>query len=314
MTGSDPANSPGSEGYAFVFHPGEAEKGFVVFVRDDGVVTTARQVTATVDHRYDTYTPGNPPSSATVAIINTTVPMVAPPPPDPPPPADFELPTDLQPQVEALGDRARDPAKAQTIMMGTFVDAGGTSWPRAEVKQQTTGHLRVENVKANNAPIFFDGEAVRSNGVRAARTLSHADEGIVESFALDSVLGLLTSADHGAAASLLGQGFRPDSSVAPNYTGPSYDIFEMVGQVDVGGTVSDLGKRYYFDSATGLLLRTTYTDGVRVETRFSNWTAVDGSMYPSRIERYENGAQMFKFDATMIVAAPAVPGDEFTGP
>ena len=319
VRGANPAFT-WDDGWAFVFRLNEAEKGFQVQVLDDGIVTADRQVTVRVDHLYDTYTPGDPPSSATVTVLNTTVPVVAPPTPDPPVPVDFELPNDLQPQTQALGDRARDPAKARTTMAGTFVNAANAS-SAITVIQQTTGHLRVEGLKTNGVALAFDGAATLTagtgpSGTRSAGVLTHADQGIVESFALDTVVGLLTSADRGAAAVLLGQGFRPDASVAPNYTGPSYDIFEMVGQVDVGGTVSARGKRYYFDSATGLLLRTFYTDGVAVETRFSNWTAVDGSMYPLLIQRYEGANMVFSFttSAAEITADAAQASQTFTRP
>ena len=322
VRGANPAFT-WDDGWAFVFRLNEAEKGFQVQVLDDGIVTADRQVTVRVDHLYDTYTPGDPPSSATVTVLNTTVPVVAPPTPDPPVPADFELPGDLQPQIRVLGDRVRDPAKARTTMTGTFVNAANVS-SAITVIQQTTGHLRVEGLKANGVALAFDGAATltagtgstgtRSAGARTAGVVSHADRGIVESFALDSVIGLLTSADLGAAASLLGQGFRPDARLAPNYTGPSYDIFEMVGQMDVGGRVSNRGKRFFFDSSTGLLLRTLYTDGVAVETRFSNWTATDGSLYPSQIERYENGVRIFSFTASTITADAAAATDTFTQP
>ena len=71
--------------------------------------------------------------------------------------------------------------------------------------------------------------------------------------------------------------------------------------------MSNRGKRFYFDSDTGLLLHTRYQDGVGVETRFSNWTAVDGSMYPFRIERYENDVPVFSFAAMTITASGAAP-------
>jgi hypothetical protein len=63
-------------------------------------------------------------------------------------------------------------------------------------------------------------------------------------------------------------------------------------------------KRYYFDSDTGLLNSTRYTDatvstGLRVETRFSNWGQVEGSAYPGRIERFEDDRSVF----TLIISA-----------
>ena len=322
VAGANPALDY-EDGWAFAFRTGEAAKGFGVTVLGDGTAAADRQVTVRVDHLYDTYIAGTP-SSATMTVIDASIPAppvrpppVTPPPVTPPPvvvppaivaevPADFELPSDLRTQMQFLGDRVRDPSKAWTAMNGAFTDAA-KKLSQIRVIQQTTGQLRVEGLKPNEQAIEFDGGQTRSTGTRSPATLSAADRDIVETFAQDSMIGLLAAVDRGAAAGLLGRGFRPDASVAPNYAGPSFDIFELVGQTPLAGAVSNRGKRFYFDSDTGLLLHTRYQDGVGVETRFSNWTAVDGSMYPFRIERYENDIMVFSFAATTITASGVSP-------
>ena len=299
VTGANPALDY-HDGHAFAFRQGEAAKGFGVTVLDDGTAATGRQVTVLVDHRYDTYTAGTP-SSATMTVIDTSV--VAPAPPFVELPSSFELPGDLQPQLQVLGDRVRDPAKAWTTMAGEFVNRSGVR-SQIRVIQQASGYLRVEGLRSGGGALRNDGGQARSTG-----TLSADEADVMESFAKDTMIGLFTSVDQGAAVGLVGLGFRPDASAAPNYAGPSYDIFEMVGQVDALGVQTTRGKRFYFDSDTGLLMHTRYRDGGAVETRFSNWTAVDGSMYPSRTERYENGVAVFSFTATTINASGAAPTD-----
>jgi hypothetical protein len=71
--------------------------------------------------------------------------------------------------------------------------------------------------------------------------------------------------------------------------------------------LSDRVKRYFFDSATGLLATTQYTDerlGLNIETRFPAWQNVQGSSYPTRIERFENGQQVFAFTFDEVGAEP----------
>ena len=300
VTGAD-ASLTYAEGWAFAFRQGEASKGFGVTVLDDGTAATDRQVSVRVDHRYPTYTQGTP-GSATMTVIDTT-PAVVTPAPVVEMPETFELPGDLQPQLQVLGDRVRDPAKAWTAMAGEFVNRSGVR-SQIRVIQQASGYLRVEGLRSGGGALRNDGGQARSAG-----TLSPDEADVMESFAKDTMIGLFTSVDQGAAVGLLGHGFRPDASAAPNYAGPSYDIFEMVGQVYALGVQTTRGKRFYFDSDTGLLMHTRYRDGGAVETRFSNWTAVDGSMYPSRTERYENGVRAFSFTAATITASAAAPTD-----
>jgi hypothetical protein len=69
-------------------------------------------------------------------------------------------------------------------------------------------------------------------------------------------------------------------------------------------------------SKTHLLAKTEYYDQsatppVKVETRFSVWGMIDGSAYPAKIDRYENGALVFSFIATSIEGGQAVDASNF---
>jgi len=145
--------------------------------------------------------------------------------------------------------------------------------------------------------------------------VSAADEAVLESLVADTAAGLLVAANQGAAVTLLGRGFRPDPSVAPGYDGPSFDIFEVAAEVPTRPDRLTRGKRFYFDTDTGLLHSTRYEDrGQAVETRFSDWARIDGSFHPGRIERFENGTRMFSFIATGVSASPAIDDDTFVQP
>jgi hypothetical protein len=106
---------------------------------------------------------------------------------------------------------------------------------------------------------------------------------------------------NGDSMQLLGRGFVSDSKRS-DPKAPRYDIYEVTSPDRTNKTTGLRARRYYFDSQTGMLASTRYTDrnGVAVETRFSGWAQVDGSAYPSRIERYENGRLSFAFVAGTV--------------
>jgi hypothetical protein len=126
---------------------------------------------------------------------------------------------------------------------------------------------------------------------------------------MDTLEGLVYAARTGGAVRLLGRSFGPDSRIDPKYEGPRYDIYEVFAPVRTRQDRQIRMRRYYFDSSTGLLASTRYADAsfsppLKVETRFSNWQEVDGSVYPGRIERYENGNVAFSFVVTTASSHP----------
>jgi hypothetical protein len=122
----------------------------------------------------------------------------------------------------------------------------------------------------------------------------------------DRVYGSVRS---GGAVRLIGRGFGPDPRVAPNYTGARYDVYEVIAPARSRQERQLRSKRYYFDSKTGFLDSTRYSapsssPALPVETRFSNWRMVEGSAYPGRIDRYENGNLIFSFIVSTASSRP----------
>jgi hypothetical protein len=147
-----------------------------------------------------------------------------------------------------------------------------------------------------DVPLTFDGHLSRglSNPI---------DQALLETFVMDTVEGLVYAARSGAAVKLLGRNFGPDPRVEPQYRGPRYDVYEVLGPVRLRQDRQMQLKRYYFDSKTGLLSSTRYSDASRspaakVETLFSEWQNVEGSAFPGKIERYENDTLIFSFIVT----------------
>jgi hypothetical protein len=211
------------------------------------------------------------------------------------------LPNVVRPQVVALGDRVRVPGKEKIILSGQYVDASGNH--PAQATYQLPGLVRLDGFKAAGT-LAFDGD--RSYGAATP-----TDDAFLETFLMDTAEGMLASTTRGAALRLVGREFRPNPKRFPKYVGPRYDIYELAAPIRSRQDRLVRLKRFYFDSKTGWLVRTRYRDRtkrpfVTVETRFAGWSVVDGSAYPGRIDRYENGQPVFSFVVGNISAGPSI--------
>jgi hypothetical protein len=216
------------------------------------------------------------------------------------------LPSVVVHQAAALGERVR-PGKEKIIFEGHFADASGNR--PAKVTYQVPGFVRLDGFKPGSARLAFDGE--RSYGV-----VTPLDDAFLETFTMDTAEGMLGATRLGAALRLLGRQFQPNPRSLPRYTGARYDIYEVAVPVRSRQDRAVRLKRYYFDSKSGFLVRTRYRDGkgsphVIVETRFAGWRTIDGSAFPERIDRYENGRPVFSFITSNISTGPRVEPAEF---
>lgn len=215
--------------------------------------------------------------------------------------SDFSrLPSDLQRQVTALGGRVKTAGQEQTVLAGQFVDGSGKPLS-ARVVHQRSGEVVLEG--------FKDKKTVNFDGRNSAGETDRTDESLLETFVMDTPEGMFASLQAGAAMRLLGRDFGPDPRVDPGYTGPRYDIYEVAAPTRTRRDEMLRVKRYYFDSATGLLISTRYEDptvgrGLKVETRFSEWRTMDGSQYPGRVDRYEDGRLVFSFAVATASSGP----------
>jgi len=204
------------------------------------------------------------------------------------------IPSDLMHQVQVLGSRMRTEGKEESVFDGQFVDAAGRKKPM-RVIHQISGAVQIESPEDKTA-LSFDGE--RTQGIR-----DRDGESLLDTFVSDSTEGMIYAVRNGASMQLLGRGFVSDAKRSDPQA-PRYDIYEVTTLDRTNKTAGLRIRRYYFDSQTGLLASTRYTDrnGVAVETRFLGWGQADGSAYPSRIERYENGRLSFSFAAGAVTA------------
>jgi hypothetical protein len=217
------------------------------------------------------------------------------------------MPSVVHSQVAALGERVYRPGKEKITLVGRYVDAAGNR--PAEITYQVPGLVRLDGFKANAGSIAFDGE-------RSYRSTAAVDDAFLETFIMDTAEGMLAATKRGAGLRLLGRQFQPNPKKFPNYVGPRYDIYEVAAPIRSRQDQLVRLKRFYFDSKTGLLLRTRYHDRtaappVIVEIRFSGWRTVDGSAYPGRIDRFENDQPIFSFVVANISAGPRVEPAQF---
>jgi len=211
------------------------------------------------------------------------------------------LPTPLDPQVEALGSRIAVAGRERTVLNGHFTDDKGKGMT-LRVTLQLPGLVRFDGLDPGSVPLVFDGEN------RAHRN-SRMEESLLEAFTSDTAEGMLSAIKDGAAVQLLGRRVTPERTRRGDADSSLYDVYEVAGTVPSSATGLQRLKQYSFDSETGLLARTQYIDEavsppLNVETRFFDWTKVDGSAYPGRVEHLENGHAIFSFKVNTISPSP----------
>jgi hypothetical protein len=207
------------------------------------------------------------------------------------------FPNAIQLPMQVLGTRMRTADKEETALDAQFVDDVGNR-KSIHVVHQISGVVRIEGLH-DKTVVSFDGEFTHDVADRT-------DEALMDTFVSDTPEAMFYSARKGASIVLLGHNFQPDSRAASDVKGPRYDIYVVTAPDRIRGTRTLQARRFYFDSTTGLLASTRYSDsaGVNVETRFFNWEHIDGSGYPTTIERYENGRFTFSIISSRVTDQP----------
>jgi hypothetical protein len=220
-----------------------------------------------------------------------------------------QMPPVIQYQCDVLGNRMKASGKEKTVYDGEFFDdASNQSKARATV--QMDGKLKLEGFKDQKSLTKFDGS-------KATGVSSRSDEALLETFLMDMPEAILDAATKTTAPfRLLGRNFGPDPKKQPDYTGPRYDVYTITMPIVYKNAASVRVKRFYFNTQTGLLDKTEYLDqsvtpSIKVETRFSIWGSINGSTYPAKIERYEDGKRVFSFIATKIEGGPAADASDY---
>jgi hypothetical protein len=204
----------------------------------------------------------------------------------------------------ALGNRLQVIGKERTILVGTFAEASGSH--QAQVTWEAPGRIRFD--RTNQPSLVYDDVV----GLQNASSVSSSDADVLESLLDDSPESFLYGFRQDKAYRLLGTRFRTDDGKTPNYQGPWYDVYAVVGLALAKPGNPRTEKFYYFDSVTGLLWKTVYllAGAVKVSTEYNNWTGnTSGDPFPGQIVRRENGSAVFTF----TIAAASVGAEAHDG-
>jgi hypothetical protein len=209
------------------------------------------------------------------------------------------------------GARLQRPGNERLTLVGTSTDRSGATAP-ATITTQIPGEIRVEIGGTKPLTLLYDGTHATANGVLA----SGADLDVLESLQDDTIENFFYSYRARAAVRFLGSRYRLDGKTTSGYQGSYADIYQVVQAVRVRATPNPQNKLFYFESARGTLLKARYraSTGVEVETQYSKWTRINGESVPQKIQRLENGKQVFSFDVARAVFSPGVQDGAFVRP
>jgi hypothetical protein len=212
-----------------------------------------------------------------------------------------QLPGGLDRHTASLGNRLLDEGKERSVLTG-YLTAGTGEHMTLRVMLQLPAMVRIEGLRSDGSALIFDGKT----GIYPN---SRLEEELLEIFSSDTAEGLLASVKGGSAVQLLGRDVRSVTDRKGTEDSKRFDVYEVSGAIGSSARSVDRLKRYFFDSATGLLSQTQYIDDtfappLDVVTEFSDWRIQDGSAYPWQILRTENGRTAFSFAVTSIEALP----------
>ena len=212
------------------------------------------------------------------------------------------LPSTLMSHAQSIGDRVLKSGKERTTLTGELITERGERY-LLRVTLQLPDNVRIEGLRPTGA-VSFDG----SSSVSAASDL---EQQLLEMFGSDTAEAMLSSSRDGAAVQLLGRYVRSDSSERSNTS--LYDIYEWSGPVRSSARKIERLKRFAFDSNTGLLAYTEYLDEtfsppLNVRILFTDWRVIQGSAYPGRIDRMENGYLKLSWQPMEFIASRSEQG------
>lgn len=213
--------------------------------------------------------------------------------------------------LTALGNRLTSTGRERMIWSGSIADSRGAV--PVVITTEFPGKIRVE--ESSGRLIGFDG----SSGWSGRGALQDNERDILESLTGDTAEGFLQAVVQGAPGRLLGRRFRTDNGKSPDYSGPYFDIYELVVAPPSRSDRQASLKRYYFDSRTGRLHKVVYAiqragQRVQVAVSYDGWKVVESQAVPQRIVRMENGQQVLAIQIQGVQFQPAGDGASFRRP
>jgi hypothetical protein len=217
----------------------------------------------------------------------------------------YQLSHYMRTHATVLGNRLLKPGNERVTLAGTL--AGATTLP-INVTYEISGKLRVD---LGGRSIGFDGNATWSGTgpLAAVGSLAANDFELIETLLNDSAEHLFVGQAHHLPTRFYGPAFRFDDGKAKNYTGPYYDVFEVVDNVP--GSKQTQVRIYCINARTYVLERVhqdTVRAGkkVRIETVLSGWQSFDTQQFPTSITRTQDGQQTLSLKVASATTGPAL--------
>lgn len=202
-----------------------------------------------------------------------------------------------------MGDRLVVQGKERIVLVGT-ITRGATAPVAIQITRERSGKIRAEEGAGAAAKITgFNGKASWiGSGV-----VGEEEEQLLDILANDTAEHFFALHASSAPWRFYGSKFQIGAPTKEEYTGPYYDIYEMVDTVSVGGKPIQRIKIYWLNWQSQLLDRVQYylprgNNRVVADTFLENWRAFGDQQFPARIRRVEDGKDIFTVTLTAASA------------
>jgi hypothetical protein len=211
------------------------------------------------------------------------------------------LPRDFAAVLNNMGGRMTNAAHASISLSGTLTDSSGTR--TANITVQANGMLLFKD--NDSRTIAFDGTQFQAKNSAGDPTDQRIKESLLAQFP-DMVL--LQMAQGGSVRRLSGR-FRSPG-------GASWRLYAFTPPQIAGLTAAAPLQQSFFiaiDDATGLMAETRVVVNAGggqynvTQTKYSNWFAQGGYMYPGVIARLEGGKQVLSLQVQSGTVGAAAP-------
>lgn len=223
------------------------------------------------------------------------------------------LPPDWQMALMAHGDRLQKSGKERLVLIGTVTRKDYPSSP-CQITYELPNQVRYQEQGSNAETVIFDGNRLSKGDGNVAKD----DTDLIETLVYDSPERFLYSPLNRVPMRKLGSRFRMDGGKGPTYSGPTYDVFQILDQVQQGSKTKTQSKYYHVNSDSQLVERVYYQDAdnpkVKVQVFLEDWTTISNNRVPRTIRRLENGLEVFRFSLSSATMGPSVPDGIFQKP
>jgi hypothetical protein len=220
-----------------------------------------------------------------------------------------QLSSYMRAHAKVLGNRLLQPGNERVTQVGSLVTVGAQPAP-VTITYEISGKVRID----------FSGRSVGHDGTNTwatAGAVVQRDFELLEALVNDSSEYLFMGQAQHLATRYYGPAFRFDDGKAKNYTGPYYDVHEVVDSVL--GTKQTQVRIYCINSQTYVLERVQQdtlrsAKKVRIETVLGAWKYFGGQQFPTSVTRTQDGQQLFSLTIDNVTTGPTLPDGFLTAP